>query len=138
MTDFILDASVALAWCFEDESTPASYALLESLTAQKALVPPLWRWEIGNALLSAERRGRLDAGAADLFLRLLEQLPIQVDAQATHAACGGTRELAHAHGLSGYDAAYLELAQRSGLPLATRDEDLAAAARAAGLRLLPT
>lgn len=137
MTDFVLDTSVTLAWCFEDESTPASYALLDSLTTHKALIPPLWHWEVGNALLSAERRGRLDSAAADLFLQLLEQLPIHVDPQSIHAALGGARALARAHRLSSCDAAYLELAQRSGLPLATRDDELAAAARAAGVSLLP-
>lgn len=138
MTPFVLDTSVALAWCFEDESTPGSKALIETLLNQSARVPPLWRWEVASALLSAERRGRIEPAAASRFLDLLERLPIQVDPDATRQAFQSTWQLARTHDLTSYDAAYLELALRLGLPLATRDRALATAAEAAGVRLLAT
>jgi predicted nucleic acid-binding protein len=136
VTPFVLDTSVAIAWCFEDESTPASRALIDSMVDQPALVPPLWRWEIANALLTAERRGRIDPASAERFLDLLEQLPILVDTDSSRQAFRATWQLARAHDLTSYDAAYLELAQRLGLPLATRDLALAAAAETAGIRRL--
>lgn len=137
MSSFVLDASVAIAWCFEDESTPASRALLASLPEGSAVVPPLWHCEVANALLTAERRGRIDAPSAAHFLRLLERLPIHTDSESTGHAFGATQQMARTHALTAYDAAYLELAHRLALPLATRDEALAQAARAAGIRLLP-
>lgn len=138
VASFVLDTSVTIAWCFGDEATPGSQALLDALPSRAAVVPPLWRWEIGNALLAAERRQRIAPVAADRFLQLLQQLPIHVDAEATARALDETRRLARAHGLTTYDAAYLEMAQRLQLPLATRDQDLARAATAAGIQLLPT
>ncbi|HWL64181.1 MAG TPA: type II toxin-antitoxin system VapC family toxin [Steroidobacteraceae bacterium] len=136
MTGFVLDASVAIAWCFADESSGPSRQLLESLQFRAAVVPPLWNWEIGNALLTAERRGRIEPAAADLFLRLLRQLPIHVDAGSADRALEETRRLAREHDLTTYDASYLELAHRRGLPLATRDAALARAAAAVQVSLL--
>lgn len=137
MKALVLDTSVAIAWCFEDESTPASSALLESLPSRAAIVPALWRWETANALLVAERRRRIDAASAERFLRLLDRLPIRVDEEAAGHAIGETRRLASGLGLSVYDASYLELARRVGIPLATRDAELMAAARSVGVALLP-
>ena len=137
MSTFVLDASVAIAWCFEDESTPASRALLASLPAGSAVVPPLWHCEVANALLTAERRGRIDPPSTAHFLQLLERLPIHTDPESTGHAFGAAQHMARTHALTAYDAAYLELAHRLNLPLATRDEALAQAARAAGIRLLP-
>lgn len=138
MTAFVIDASVAMAWCFADEATVQSRELLESLQFRAAVVPPLWLWEVGNALVSAERRTRIEPGAADQFLHLLRQLPIQSDAGSPERAWQETLRLARAHGLTTYDAGYLELAHRRGLPLATRDAALARAAAAAQVPLLPT
>ncbi len=137
MTSFVIDASVAIAWCFADEASEQSRELLESLHFRTALVPPLWHWEVGNALLAAERRGRLEPTAADRFLHLLGQLPIQADAESADRALHETRRLAREHDLTTCDAAYLELAHRRGLPLATRDAALARAARATQVPLFP-
>lgn len=136
MTTFVLDASVALSWCFEDEADPAGDAVLRRLANGKAAVPGIWPLEIANVLLAAERRRRITPAESARFLALLEALPIEVDA---HTAARASREillLARAHGLSSYDAAYLDLAARSGLPLATRDAALNAAAGALGLERL--
>lgn len=135
---FVLDTSVAIAWCFDDESTAQSRALLASMQSRHAIVPPLWRWEVGNALLIAERRKRIESAGVAMFLGILERLPIRVDEEATRQALVDTLRLARNHRLSGYDAAYLELAVRLDLPLATRDAALTEAARASGISLLPT
>ncbi len=136
-TPYVLDTSVAVAWCFEDEATPGSRALLDSLVSRTAVVPSLWKWEVANALLSAERRKRLDPAATGQFLRLLARLPIRVDEDAAGHASGDTMELARTHDLTAHDAAYLELARRLDLPLATRDTALLEAARAASVTTLP-
>lgn len=136
MTPFVLDASVAMSWCFEDEADARGDAVLRRLAASRASVPGIWPLEIANVLLAAERRGRIRAAESARFLALLEALPIEVDA---HTAARATREillLGREHGLSSYDAAYLELAARSGLPLATRDERLGAAAESLGIERL--
>lgn len=138
MKPFVLDASAAVAWCFNDEATPESIALLGSLQSRTAVVPVLWRWEVINVLLVAERRQRIGAAVTNLFLRLLEQLPISVDEGSSDVAIGNALRLARERRLSSYDAAYLELALRLDLPLATRDGDLAEAARAMRIQLLPT
>lgn len=132
---FVLDNSVALAWCFRDERTSLSIALLDRVTQEGAVVPQLWPLEALNVLLAAERRKRIDR---DLRLRLtgfLTALPITIDAETADQTWGATARLAEAHGLTAYDAAYLELAQRLGLPLATQDAELIAAARATGVGL---
>lgn len=133
---FVLDASVAIAWCFSDEATADGQKLLDSLQFRAAVVPSLWRWEVGNALLMAERRQRIGREAADRFMQLLRQLPIHADAEALDRALDETCRLAREHELTTYDAAYLELARRLGLPLATRDEALVRAARAMQVQVL--
>lgn len=136
MSSFVLDASVALSWCFEDEADAAGDAVLRRLAAGSAAVPGIWPLEVANVLLGAERRQRITAAESARFLNLLEALPIEVDA---HTAARAPREiltLARTHALSSYDAAYLELASREGIPLATRDKRLAAAAATLGVRLL--
>ncbi len=135
---FVLDASVALSWCFQDEADAEGDDLLRRLASARANVPGIWPLEITNVLLAAERRRRLTAAESARFLTLLEALPIDVDA---HTAARAPREillLARAHGLSSYDGAYLELAARTGLPLATRDRRLSLAAEALGLVRLIT
>jgi predicted nucleic acid-binding protein len=130
----VIDTSITMAWCFEDEATAATDDVLDQLEEESAVVPVLWQLEVINVLLVAERRNRITEAQAARFLGLLERLPIDVDssphdAQAVLAA--GRR-----HGLSAYDAAYLTLAERLAAPLATLDERLAAACAAAGVTRL--
>ena len=134
--NFVLDASVALAWCFEDEGSELAGAVLDRLLSSEAVVPHHWTLETANGLLSAERRGRLSGEDVAHFSRMLLDLPIAVDPVTRSAAFNATRRLARAQRLTLYDAAYLELAIRLGLPLATLDTRLGAAARAEGVQLL--
>ena len=131
---FVLDASVAMAWCFEDETSLLSERVLDLLTADSAVVPELWTQEVANVLLVAERRGRLSEADAARLAQLLIQLPIEVDSSPSHLAT--LLALGREHGLSAYDASYLSLAQRRGLALATLDATLAAAAQQSGVALI--
>lgn len=135
--DFILDSSLALSWCFRDEATPETDAVLDSLAGKiKAHVPALWFWEITNVIAQAERRRRINASDSQKYLGFLNTLPIAVEADAHQHAWIGTLVLARQHSLSIYDAAYLDLAQRLGLPLGTLDVKLQQAARAIGTELV--
>jgi predicted nucleic acid-binding protein len=127
----VVDASVTMAWCFEDEATAESDELLERVATDGCLVPTLWRAEVANVLLVAERRGRLTAAQRDRFLSLLGRLPIAVEVADPDSAA--LVWLGERHGLSAYDAWYLWLAIRTGAVLATADQRLAAAATAAGV-----
>lgn len=131
----VLDASVTLAWAFEDEGNAYTDLVLESLATVKAFVPNIWPLEVGNALLVAERRGRLNQAASVQFLALLWQLPIVVEAERAELMLGEILALAREQRLSTYDAAYLHLAMRRGFPLATNDEVLRQAATRAGVSL---
>lgn len=133
---FVLDASVTLAWCFEDESDAGAVKVLERLERETAAVPALWFLEVSNALLSAERRGRLTPMESTHFLELLRQLPIQVEEVSPSRVWGEILSLARAQHLSSYDACYLDLAMRLGLPLATLDEGLCQAAERCGVEIL--
>jgi predicted nucleic acid-binding protein len=129
-----LDASVALSWCFADEENPYARMVLGMLRGANVVVPAIWPLEIANALVVAERRHRLKLTETSRFLSLIEGLDIVVDPGTSARAFGETLSLARRHGLSAYDAAYLELAVRDALPLATLDEDLKNAARKLGLK----
>jgi predicted nucleic acid-binding protein len=131
----VLDASVTLAWAFEDEENNYPDVVLESLAEANACVPIIWPLEVGNALLVAERRGRLNQAATVRFLALLWQLPIVVESERPERMLGEILSLAREQGLSTYDAAYLHLAMRQGFPLATSDELLRQAATRAGVPL---
>lgn len=131
---FVLDASCALAWCFEDEQSPVSERALDLLGSEPALVPSLWPHEIANVLVVAERRGRVSEAVASRFADLLGRLPITVDPDPADVL--RLADVARRRELSAYDAAYLALAGRHGLPLATLDDRLAEAARASGVELL--
>jgi predicted nucleic acid-binding protein len=131
----VLDASVTLAWAFEDEGFTYTDLVLESLATVKACVPNIWPLEVGNALLVAERRGRLNQAASVQFLTLLWKLPILVESSKMELMMGEILALARQHRLSSYDAAYLHLAMRHGIPLATHDEVLRQAATQAGVSL---
>jgi predicted nucleic acid-binding protein len=133
---FVLDNSIALTWCFEDERTSATTALLDRVGEAGALAPGLWPLEALNGLLVAERRGRLDSARRQRLAGFLHALPIRLDNETASQAWTTTVDLAERFALSAYDAAYLELAQRRGLPLATVDRDLRAAAYALGLMVL--
>ena len=134
---FVLDASMTLAWCFDDEGGTQAETVLDLLTESQAIVPTLWLLEVSNALINAERRGRLTAAECARFLELLRGLPIQVDeASSMERTWGDVLSLARAHRLSTYDACYLDLAMRSGAPLATLDDDLRSAAQVCGVQTL--
>lgn len=134
--NFVLDASVTLAWLFEDESDPETDQLLERLETETALVPGLWLYEVANVLIAGERRNRLTETQSRRFLALLADLPIRVMEAGRTSLWAGALPLAREHGLSLYDAAYLDLAMQEGLPLATRDKALGEAARRAGVELV--
>ena len=132
----VIDASLTLSWYFEDERTPAADALLDHVTNTGAVVPSLWRLETANGLQVAIRRKRIDVAFRDRALTHLTRLPITVDAETDAYAWTTTLQLADRFQLTLYDAAYLELAQRRALPLATLDSALRPAAEALGLTLL--
>jgi len=133
MTAFVLDCSVTLAWFLPGERSAATEALLDQAATAGALVPGLWRLEVGNVLLIAERKGRITRAHRLTALAALRHLPIHTDPHTGEHAWSGTMELAADHALTLYDAAYLELAVRTGLPLATLDQALAQAARTVGI-----
>lgn len=132
----VLDNSVALAWCFEDEQSPAIMALLDRVVERGAVAPQLWPIEALNGLLTAQRRGRIDAEARAQMSSLLADLPIVLDDQTAGQLWTATARLAEQHQLTAYDATYLELAVRLNLPLATNDRALITAARVEGVALL--
>jgi predicted nucleic acid-binding protein len=133
---FVLDNSVALAWCFEDEQTPAIMELLDRVAETGASAPLLWPLEALNGLFAAERRRRLDANKRAKLAAFLRDLPIALDSETAEQAWEETARLAERFNLTTYDAAYLELAQRRRLPLASLDQDLRDAAAAAGTEVL--
>jgi predicted nucleic acid-binding protein len=135
VSGFVLDSSVALTWCFPDEATPATDGLLERVRDEGA-VPDMWRLEVSNVVLVARRNDRLDAAQAAAFFALLAALPIRPDLEAGARAFEAIFTLGVEERLTSYDAAYLELALRRGLPLATKDKDLARACRRRRVPLL--
>lgn len=138
MTAFVLDNSVTMRWCFEETSTPYSEAVLDQmLVGHQAHVPVLWLYEVISVLARSERTGSITPEKAHGFLEDMRSLDIVIDEDSTSYVFGDVHRLAVDCRLSGYDAAYLELAIRKGAPLATLDEDLIKAARAAGVGLLP-
>jgi predicted nucleic acid-binding protein len=133
----VIDASIALTWCFEDEVTEATEAIGTRVDSEGAVVPDLWRLEIANALLLAERRGRLKRSNMEQRLELLAALPITIDGDTASRAWTDTLLLARAERLTLYDAAYLELAIRRDVELATLDRELRRAARKMGVAVVP-
>jgi predicted nucleic acid-binding protein len=139
MTALVLDASITLTWLLGD-ATPAdrTYAgtVLDALREPAAIanVPVTWGLEVANVLARAEAKGFVTEAHSEAFLEMLAAAPIQPDLDTFPRALTGTLHLARRHGLSSYDASYLELALRAGLPLATLDTDLAKAARKAGVK----
>lgn len=133
----VLDASAALTWCFEDEHTDFGDRLLDAVQRSGAMVPALWHVEVANVLLSALRRGRIDGAEIDHLSGLFERLPLQTEALNPDQVRQGVLTLARRHGLTVYDACYLDLALRRALPLATLDDALQRAARETGVELIP-
>jgi predicted nucleic acid-binding protein len=133
---FILDGSVALSWCFEDERTPATAALLDRVGETGAVAPQHWPLEALNGLMMAERRNRLDAAHRRRLARFLSDLPIMLDPETSNEVWTAPQDLAERYRLTVYDAAYLELALRQRLPLASLDGPLRAAGTATGVALL--
>jgi predicted nucleic acid-binding protein len=133
VTDIVLDTSVALAWCFKDELTETAAQLRDQLQTGIAAVPLLWFIEIANALALAERRGRITAAESAQLIALFETLGIEADGETASLAFTRILDLAREQRLTAYDAAYLELAMRLGVPLASKDRDLCDAADRVGV-----
>ena len=136
LTDaFVLDGSVTMVWGFDGEADAYAEAILDRMPELQAHVPSLWPLEVANVLIVGERRNRITAADASRFLAILDAFPITVDDRTVAHAWSDTMHLARAHTLSAYDAAYLELAIRLGLPLACLDGRLKTAAAASGVVL---
>lgn len=131
----VIDSSIAIAWCFPDERDTYSQSVLNALASRQAIVPDLWHLEVANTLIVGERRERSTQANTVTWLGFFNSLPIIVDEQTKAHTFGDTLSLAREHGLSVYDATYLELAMRRGLPLATLDDKLKTAATAVGVPL---
>ena len=133
---FVLDASMTMSWCFADESTPYGRGVLAALLDTYAEVPTLWPFEIANVLAINEKRGRITEAISQEFLQTLSGLDIRIDHSSRTVDGMTLLPLVRRHGLSAYDAAYLELAKRMGLPLASFDHELIAAASREGIALV--
>ena len=136
MSEFVLDASLGLQWFLEDETDRKySLAVLASLSEKHALVPTLWFYEVGNGLLMAHRRKRITLDQIEGFLTRLKVLPIEAT-QQTPSEILELPALARSHSLTSYDAAYLSIALRFRLPLATTDNALRNASASAGVAIV--
>lgn len=133
MTAFVVDASMAAAWVLPDERSALADDLLDRIEAEAGLVPSIFWHEVRNVLLKVERSGRGRPAATDAALRRLKQLPLSIAEDRGDAA---VMTLARRHNLTAYDAAYLDVAIGSALPLATADRRLAAGAKAGGVIVL--
>lgn len=129
----VLDGSMALAWCFEDERTPAVVAVNKRVAEKGALAPSLWRLEVANGLQMGIRRGRMTVSQRDVLVSTLSDMNIAIDSETDRYAWSATLRLGERHSLTIYDACYLELAVRRNLPLASLDKALRGAAKAEGL-----
>lgn len=131
----VIDSSGALSWCFDDERTAATVAVLDDIAQAGAIAPSLWPLEVCNALLMAERRKRVTARRRHQLIGLLRDLPIALDDETPAQAWTRAGRLAEERRLTLHDAAYLELAERRRLPLATLDVPLRAAAKTSRIGL---
>ena len=139
--NFVPDNSVTMRWYFGDGSTAIlAYAtrVLDAMKTSTAFVPTVWSLEVANVLTRAEAKGLTTEARSEAFLAMVQRLDISLDIASTGQALGNTLQLARRYKLSAYDASYLELAMREGLPLATLDEDLIKAARRAGVKRFDT
>jgi predicted nucleic acid-binding protein len=135
-TRFVVDNSVVMAWCFDDEASGYADTVLESLEGSEAIVPSIWPLELGNVLVVAERQRRLGKADVVRFLELVGSLPISVEQESPERMLNEIVSLARDLRLSTYDASYLDLAMRSGSPIATQDKPLMKAARECGVPVL--
>lgn len=137
MNRIVVDASVALSWCFPDEQTGSSMGVLDRLqSGEQALVPAFWAVEVLNSLLVGERKGRIAPDQTATFLDALKILNPALDYATLEHVAGPVQIISRDHRLTPYDALYVELAQRSGCPLATLDQAQRDAATALGVRCL--
>jgi predicted nucleic acid-binding protein len=136
LSRFVLDCSVVMAWCFEDEADAYADSVLDLLADSEAIVPCIWPLEVANVLLVAERRKRLTEAASLQFAGLLSELPITIDYESSDRALSEILFLGRQQGLSSYDAAYLELAMREGIALATRDNRLRKVSGKCGVKVI--
>jgi predicted nucleic acid-binding protein len=138
VTEVVVDASVAVAWCLgEPECREIADSVLATLASGLAVVPSIWPAEVANVLVAKERQKRLRPKETESLLRILGDLPVVVDDLEPGATFSRVAELARASRLSVYDALYLDLAIRKSIPLATLDQALRAASKSAGVRLHP-
>lgn len=135
-SDFVVDNSIVMAWCFEDETNEKTEAILDRLNESTAFVPPIWPLELGNVLVVAEGRKRIGEAECARFIALVSELPIIVEQETPDRMLKEIMALARNHQLSTYDASYLDLAMRKGLPLATQDKNLISAAGRCNVILL--
>lgn len=133
---FVVDASVTMSWCFEDGATSYTESVLDRLRDSSARVPGIWPLEVANILLLGERRGRIPRPKTESFVRVLQELRVSVEDESHATVLGPILRIGREYGLTSYDASYLELAMRRGLPLATLDRRLADAAGRAGVDLV--
>ena len=137
MSAFILDCSVTIAWCIEDEATQKTDALLERLRDFGAFVPQLWGYEFANVMLQAHKRKRLSSSQLVTVFELMEDLPITIVGETVFAAFKDIMAISQAENLTSYDSAYLALAMGKKLPLATLDKALRRACKNVGVAVLP-
>jgi predicted nucleic acid-binding protein len=130
---FVVDASIAACWALQDEHHSGADLALERIRVDEALVPSLWWFELRNILIMGERRKRITESETATFLRSVSRLPMRTDRLPDETV---VLRLARTHKLSVYDASYVELAQREGVPLATLDSEMIKAARAENLTLI--
>jgi predicted nucleic acid-binding protein len=137
VTHFVLDASIVLTWCFPDEEAQKAERISERIAlGDEPTVPAFWRHEVLNALLVGENRTRLTSELIQTFIEDLERLPTEIDSPLAGTVFHTTQDLCRKHGLTAYDAAYLELAMRNRIALATADGALERAARAEGIEIV--
>ena len=134
---FVLDCSVAMTWCFEDEATPATDKILNNFNSKIAVVPALWHLEVGNVIALAERRGRLTENEAMEFWSLVDSLPITTDNILPERGRKEIYHLARKYKLTVYDSAYLDVAIRYSFPLATLDKELIRIASSIDIQTIP-
>ena len=135
MSPFVLDCSVTMAWCFDDESNAYTDAALKKTSVEGAFVPSIWPLEIQNVLLVAERRDRIEQAQSARFLEVIGALPIHIDREHAEWPSGSLMAIARELKLSAYDSAYIELAMRQGTQLATLDKRLQKAAQKVGVTI---
>lgn len=136
MIEFVLDCSISISWCLVDEDDDYANSILDLMTDATAFVPEIWSLEVVNTLLVAERRNRMTIEQSEQAINLLQSLPIVIDTLTSSQAFQQTLKLGREQSLASYDAAYLELALRKNLPLATNDNRLIEAAKRCKVRLM--